>query len=220
MTDDRGRRILGAGGLYLVVTRPRIPHEELVAAAVARGVPIVQLREKDLPDDELLDLARALRRVTAGTSTLLIINDRPDVAAAVRADGVHVGRTDADPAAARRIVGAGIVGLSANAREELATAVRAGADYVGVGPVFPTATKPDAREPIGLEGLRELGALCPTLPVVAIGGLDRTTAPGAIEAGAAFVAVVSAVCRADDPIAALDDLLAAIAVARGTGARG
>lgn len=203
--------ILRRGGLYLVVTDPRVPHRTLASAAIERGVPVLQLREKDLPDGELVELARTLRYTTAETGTLLIINDRADVAAEVGADGVHVGRTDVDPLSARAIVGPNaLVGLSANTVDEIAAARAAGADYVGVGPIFPTATKPDARKPVGLEGLRAIAASGPRLPVVAIGGLDAGNAVDVLGAGADFVAVVSAVCLADDPVAALDELQATI----------
>lgn len=199
------------GGLYLVITEPKIPHGLLVAAAVERAVPVVQLREKRLDDRELVALARALVRATRGTDTLFVMNDRPDLAAEVGADGVHVGRTDADARDARRVVGAeAIVGVSANTPGEVEAAARAGADYVGVGPIYPTATKPDARAPIGTEGLRDVVVAASGLSTVAIGGITRSNAPAVIEAGADYVAVVSAICHADDPIAALNDLLGAL----------
>jgi len=212
MSRRPGRmEIIERGGLYLVLTEPRVPHAALASAAVERGVPVLQLREKDLPDRELVTLARTLRDITAETETLLIINDRADVAAEVGADGVHVGRTDLDPMSARAVVGPNaLLGLSANTVDEIAAARAAGADYVGVGPIFPTATKPDAREPVGLDGLRGIAASGPRLPVVAIGGLDGGNAVEVLEAGADFVAVVSAVCFAHDPVAALDELQASI----------
>ena len=208
MTAGARSRFAAAGGLYLVITEPAIPHVALVAAAVLRAVPAIQLREKHLPDRELAALARTLVEATRGTGTLLILNDRPDLAAAAGADGVHVGRGDADAASARRIVGEqAIVGVSANTPVEVEEAARAGADYVGVGPIFPTATKPDARAPIGAAGLRDAVRAAAGLPTVAIGGITRDRAPEVIEAGADYVAVVSAICHADDPVAALDDFL-------------
>ncbi len=203
--------IRSARGLYLVLSSPRVPHAALAAAAVERRVPVVQLREKSAGDEELVRLAGSLRRVTLGTGTLFIVNDRPDVAALVRADGVHVGSCDADPAAARRAVGSdAIVGVSVTSAEEAIGARAAGADYVGAGPVFATATKPDAAPPIGLTALAEIVAAVPDLPVVAIGGIIEGNAGAAADAGASLLAVVSAVCHAADPLAALDGLLAAI----------
>jgi thiamine-phosphate pyrophosphorylase len=204
-------RIAEGGGLYLVLSEPAGGHAALVEAAVERAVPMLQLREKGLSDDDLAELARALVLVTRGSDTLLIINDRPAVAAAVGADGVHVGRADADPESARGVVGPdAIVGASASTPEEIEAAARAGCDYVGAGPVYPTTTKPDARRPIGLDGVRAAAGAAGTLPIVAIGGITRGNAPGVLAAGADYVAVVSAICHADDPIAALDDFLGAI----------
>lgn len=202
---------MAASGLYLVITEPAIPHATLAAAAVARAVPVIQLREKHLPDEELGALARALVQATRGSETLFILNDRPDLAAAVGADGVHVGRDDTDAATARRIVGPdAIVGVSANTPDEIEAAVRAGADYVGVGPIYPTATKPDACPPIGTQGLLTVTHAAVALPTVAIGGITRANAPEVLEAGADYVAVVSAICHADDPVKALDAFLSAL----------
>ena len=209
-------RLAERGGLYLVITKPLVPHLSLAAAAVARSVPVIQLREKDLPDPELTALARSLAEATRGSDTLFIVNDRPDVAAAVGADGVHVGPSDADPASARLIVGPeAIVGVSGNTPRETALAVRAGADYVGAGPVYPTATKPDARRPIGVAGIRAIADAVPEVPLVAIGGLSADNAPAVLAAGADYAAVVSAICQARAPIETLDRFLAAISMRAG-----
>ncbi len=205
---------LTGSGLYLVITAPNVPHVELARAAVERGVPIIQLREKELPDPELLELAQALRDVTDGTRTRFIVNDRPDIARAVSADGVHIGRWDADAAIARRIVGPdAIVGLSVNTLAD-AVAVSADVDYFGVGPIFPTGTKADADDPVGVDRIVDIARAVPDIPVVAIGGLGVRNVAAVMAAGARFAAVISAVCFADDPIAAIDimqDALAATA---------
>jgi thiamine-phosphate diphosphorylase len=212
VADGPRRRLRERSGLYLIITEPKIDHATLVAAAVERAVPVIQLREKSAPDEELEALARRLSAATRGTETLFIVNDRPDLAAAVGADGVHVGRADTDAGTARDIVGPdAIVGVSANTPGEVDAARLAGADYVGAGPVYPTATKPDARAPIGLDGLRAVvGTTGRGLPVVAIGGITSATARAVLRAGADYVAVVSAICHADDPIAAMDEFLDAI----------
>ena len=211
MARGSRRRIAEGGGLYLVITEPAIDHAALVKAAVDRAVPVIQLREKRLPDRDLTDLARALAEATRGSDTLFIVNDRPDVAAAVGADGVHVGRGDVDAGSARRIVGPdAIVGVSANTPQEVEAARAADADYVGVGPIYPTPTKPDARPPIGLDGLLPVARAARGLSTVAIGGITAANAPGVLEAGADYVAVVSAICHADDPVAALDAFLETI----------
>ncbi len=206
----RPRERLAAGrGLYLIVTRPAIPHLDLVAAAVDMSVPVVQLREKELGDDELTALASDLAELTRGSDTLFIVNDRPDVARAARADGVHVGTGDAAPEEARRLLGEmAIVGMSGNTVGEARAAVAAGADYLGIGPIFPTATKPDARPPIGVDGLAIVTAEMPDLPTVAVGGIDLTNVASVVGAGADYVAVVSAICHTDDPVAAMEVFLA------------
>lgn len=204
-------RFAERSGLYLVITRPAIPHVSLVAAAVERSVPVVQLREKHLTDRDLKALARSLREATRGSETLFIVNDRPDVAAEVGADGVHIGRSDMDAASARLIIGPeAVVGVSGNTPEEAALAASAGADYVGAGPVYPTTTKADARRPIGVAGIRAIADAVPEMPLVAIGGLSVGSAPDVLAAGADYAAVVSAICHARAPIEAMDELLAAI----------
>ena len=199
------------GGLSLIVTAPAIPHEELVAAAVERAVPIVQLREKELPEGDLVSLAGRLVDLTRGSGTLFLINDRPDVAAAVGADGVHLGRSDARPEVARRLLGPDrIVGVSGNTPDEAIAARGAGADYIGVGPIFPTMTKPDARAPVGTGRIRIVADAVPQLPIVAVGGIDSGSVRSVIAAGADYAAIISAVCHAADPVAALDAFLDAL----------
>lgn len=209
MSAENKKDVFARGeGLYLILTAPTIPHEELAAAACERGVGALQLREKDVSDSELLELALALADVTKDTETLLIINDRPDIAAAAAADGVHLGRSDTSVATARSVLGEGaLIGLSTRTPDEAQEARSAGADYIGVGPVFPTDTKPDALSPIGLAGLRAVAGRVPGLPLVAIGGITSSNASGVLDAGARYLAVISDVCHADDPIAALDAFL-------------
>jgi thiamine-phosphate pyrophosphorylase len=195
-------------GLYLILTSPRLPHVDLARAAVERGVPAVQLREKSMPDDELLALAVSVRDVTRGTDTLFIVNDRPDIAASSGADGVHLGKDDTDVETARELMGPGtIVGVSTRLPDEAEAAERVGADYIGIGPVFRTGTKPDALAPVGLSGLAAVTERVPGLPGVAVGGIAAEKAAGVLAAGARYVAVISAICFADDPVAALDGFM-------------
>jgi len=205
------RMLRDGGGLYLIITRPAIHHVELVAAAVDLGVPIVQLREKEASEGELTKLASRLAAIARGSRTLFVVNDRPRVALLSGADGVHVGREDVSAESARRTLGDDlVVGVSGNTPEEADEALAAGADYLGVGPIFPTTTKPDARSPIGLDGLRRVVEARPELPTVAVGGIDLNRAPSVVAAGAKYVAVVSAVCHAPDPLGALRNLNAAL----------
>ncbi len=207
-------RFARSSGLYLIVTRPSIPHLELVTAAVDRGVPVIQLREKSLDDEALAKLASSLVEATRGSGTLMVVNDRPDIAVRIGADGAHVGAGDLAAGEARRILGHGaLLGVSGNTPEEARAALSAGADYVGVGPVFPTETKPDACRPVGVAAIRRVASAVPDLPIVAVGGIDAATASLVTEAGARYVAVVSAVCQSDDPVAAIDELMRALEAA-------
>ena len=205
-TASPKERLLGGRGLYLVLTSPVISHVELAAGACERGVRILQLREKHLANEELVRIAREIADVTRGTDTLFIVNDRPDIAAAAGADGVHLGRSDASISAARDLMGGdALVGLSTRTPDEAEAARIAGADYIGVGPVFPTVTKRDALAPIGLAGLSSVAGRVPELTRVAIGGITSAAAGAVLAAGAHYVAVISAVCHADDPLTAIDD---------------
>ncbi len=178
--------------------------EDVVAAAVRGGVTLVQLREKTLPDVEVVELARALKGLLGPAGVPLIINDRAEVARAAGADGVHLGQGDLDAGRAREILGPGaLIGVSAGTRAEAARVDKALADYVGVGPVYATPTKPDAGPPIGIAGLTSVLAALAPLPVVAIGGIGAQNAAEVMASGAADgIAVVSAICGADDPQAA------------------
>jgi len=190
------------------------PVLEVVGAAIEGGATVVQLREKEMDARGLVEAGRGIRELTRGRGVAFIVNDRVDVALAVDADGVHVGRDDLPVPAVRRIVGAGkIIGVSAGDVAEARQAEREGANYVGLGSIFGTQTKEDAGEPIGLEMVR-----CVTsgvnIPVVGIGGIKACNAGEVIRAGAAGVAVVTAVIGADDVAAAAGELLVAVKRAR------
>jgi len=193
--------------LYVLVTSSlaRGGPERAAQAAIRGGADCIQLREKEMPDGQLLALARDLRRLTREAGVLLIVNDRPDIAALVGADGVHVGQDDLPVAAARRILPPwGIVGLSTHNPTQLATAVEAGCDYIAVGPVFPTETK-DAGPVAGIAYLRR-GLADSPFPIVPIGGINADNVCRLVEAGAERVAVCSAVIAAEDPAAAAAEI--------------
>jgi thiamine-phosphate pyrophosphorylase len=173
--------------------------------ASAGGVEIVQLREKHLPDDELVSVANAARALCERLGTLLIVNDRPLVAREVGADGVHVGQDDMPVAEVRELVGPELlIGLSTHAPEEI-DAVDAGlVDYIGVGPIHETPTKP-ARPAVGLELIRYAAAHAP-VPFFAIGGIDPSSAPEVIDAGARRLCVLRAIVSAEDPEQAAREL--------------
>ena len=182
--------------------------EDVLGPALAGGVDIVQLRDKEASTDELLAAAAVARRLCDATGALLILNDRPDLVQAAGADGCHVGQDDMDVAAARALAGEGaIVGQSTHFPGEIDAATDA--DYIGVGPVHSTPTKP-GRPAVGLELVRFAAAFAP-VPFFAIGGIDGSNVEAVVEAGARRVAVVRAIAEAPDPRAAAAELRAAVA---------
>lgn len=183
-------------GVYFITDSKFGKHEELAKKALEMGVRIIQLREKKMKDRELIMTARRLRELTYSYDALLILNDRIDVAIASDADGVHLGQEDMPLETAREIFD-GIVGISAHSVEEAIKAWKA--DYLGAGPVFRTTTKEDVREPIGIEGVREIVSAT-NLPVFAIGGIKMDNVEKVLETGVSGVAVVSALVndRAND----------------------
>lgn len=190
---------------------------DVVAAAVAGGVSSVQLREKSLPTREFVERARALKILLAemGYGTPLIINDRLDVALACGADGIHVGQDDMPIDVIRQWFPAGIVGLSIESIKnvEMVAAQQLDIDYLGISPIFSTYTKLDAAAPIGIDGLLAIRRLT-KLPLVAIGGVNLENAASLLESGADGLAIVSAICSADDPERAARDFSAVIRSAK------
>jgi thiamine-phosphate pyrophosphorylase len=189
--------------LYLVApARPGLP--DLIEAAVAGGVDLVQVREKSLSDAALLGALEEAREVTRRLGIPLVVNDRPDLAVLAEADAVHVGQDDLPVDAVRRF---GLpVGLSTHAPAEIEAATDT--DYIGVGPVYATPTK-EGRPAVGLELVRYAAAHA-TQPWFAIGGIDRTNVEQVVAAGATRVAVVRAIADAPDPEAAARELRAAL----------
>jgi thiamine-phosphate diphosphorylase len=189
----------------------------ILAAVLAGGCRLVQLRDKRTPMAALYPIARALADACRRAGAFFIVNDRADLALAVGADGLHVGQDDLPAADARRILPAGtILGVSTHDRAQARRAVADGADYVAVGSVFPTGTKAGFQL-VGPELVRELRPEIP-VPLVGIGGITRDNAALVVAAGADAVAVISAVCAAADPEAAtrgLMDRLEAAAAGRG-----
>ena len=197
--------------LYLLVTASACVAgcEAVVRAALAAGVKIVQMREKTMPDRELVEHARRLREWTRETDALLIVNDRPDIAVLAEADGVHVGQNELSVRDARRIVGPDrLVGVSTHTIEQARQAVLDGADYLGVGPTFPSGTK-SFEAFAGLEFVRQVASEI-TLPWFAIGGIDASNLADVRSAGASRIAVSGAILTATDPRRAASELLAAL----------
>ncbi|GHV24401.1 thiamine-phosphate synthase [Spirochaetia bacterium] len=175
---------------------------EMVEAAIAGGVTIVQLRHKEASSRQLYEEALELRVLTKKANIPLIINDRLDIALAMNADGVHLGQSDLPVAAARQIADTlrphdkFIIGVSAHTAEEALAAERDGADYLGSGAVYPTGSKNDTTV-IGVEGLKTICAAV-KIPVIGIGGIGPQNAAAVLAAGAAGAAVISAILSAED----------------------
>lgn len=208
MDDSARRERLASSRLYLVLeARPhgRDPHP-LLEAALRGGVDIVQLRDKTLDDEALVAAAVPFRAACGAHDALFVLNDRPDLAEACGADGVHVGRSDVSVGDARRVVGVDrLIGLSASTVGELGDV--GGADYVGVT-AFATPTKEDAVA--GGPALLRAAAETLTIPWFAIGGVELSNVAEVAAAGAPGVAVVRAIRDADDPERAARQLRAAL----------
>jgi thiamine-phosphate pyrophosphorylase len=193
---------LRSGGLYVLLTQAHcgIPILEAARQVIRGGADVVQLREKQASDRQLVKLARELRRITGNAGVGFMVNDRPDVARLSGADGVHLGQTDMPVAAARKALAAGqIVGVSTHSIADVKRAVADGADYIGVGPIFPTATK-GYETGVGVKHLRE-AATAAQAPLVAIGGITAARVPevlAAVPGRRVMVAVCSAVLASAD----------------------
>lgn len=186
-------------GLYLVFTNPTVGYAECARAAVKAGVKIIQLRMKHVSREEIIEEARKLREITRGTDTAFIVNDDPEIAALVEADGVHVGQGDMSPSEVRRMYPSlKIVGLSTHNLEQVKASLSEPIDYIGVGPVYATPTKDIPDPTLGPDTAAEM-IRSSKVPAVAIGGLDLETVKPVLEKGAKNFAVVRAVCKSTDP---------------------
>ncbi len=202
-------RLREALRLYLVTDGPSLKDRtliDLVQSAVQGGVTCVQLREKHASSRDFYAQAVALMDLLAPLNIPLIINDRLDIALACGAHGVHLGQSDMPVHAARKLLPPGVfIGWSVETLEDVAHSATLPLDYLGVSPVFATPTKTDTATPWGLEGLQRIRAAT-DLPLVAIGGIQLHNATQVLQAGAHSLAVVSAICSADDPRAASQQL--------------
>lgn len=180
---------------------------DLLPELVQAGVDIIQLREKEMEAGDVVRLGEPLLAACRDAGVPLIVNDRPDVALALGADGVHLGQNDLPAAVARRILGPEvIVGRSTHAEEEVDAEVASDTrlDYIAVGPVRATPTKP-GRPGTGLDLVRYAAERIP-LPWFVTGGVDEETLPEVMEAGGRRVVVVRAIAEAPDPVAVAERL--------------
>ncbi|MEX0922906.1 MAG: thiamine phosphate synthase [Rhodovibrionaceae bacterium] len=188
--------------------------EDTLRAALAGGVTLLQLREKNAGSEQTVALGKRIKAILDPLGVPLIVNDDIEAARALGAAGVHLGQDDLPAAEARKLLGPdSIVGVSTGTPEEARRIDMSQVDYLGIGPVFATSTKADAGDAIGAEGIRAVLETAP-LRSVAIGGITAENAASCIAAGAEGVAVVSAICGAADPEAAARRLRAAVAGAR------
>ena len=186
---------------------------DVARAAAAGGATLVQLRDKNGDIPALLTLARRMKEALADTGVPLIINDRVDVALAIDADGTHVGQGDLPASEARALLGQrAILGLSHKTPQEVAESPVRMLSYAAIGGIFPTTSKEQGAS--GLDAFtdmaRQMRARAPALPIVGIAGITAENAASVIAAGANGVAVISAVCAADDPEAATHRLRAVV----------
>lgn len=197
-------------GIYLVTDQKACqgrPLESIILDAVKAGVSCVQLREKEIGTRLFLEKALALSSILKPAGIPLIINDRVDIALAAKADGVHLGQTDMPYEHARSLMGPkAVIGLSVETWEDVTNAQDLDVDYLGVSPVFSTPTKTNTKTPWDIGGLKKIREYS-RHPLVAIGGLDISNAKTVINAGADAIAVVSAICSANDSFDAAQQLV-------------
>lgn len=187
-----------------------LSHADQVARLIQGGAKLIQLREKHLPPRDFFLQAEAAIKVARAHKALIVINDRVDLALALKADGVHLGQDDLPVEAARAILGEkALIGYSTHNLAQALGARTLPIDYLAVGPIYGTSSKNDSEPTVGLESLLEIRGLVPDLPLVAIGGITAENVQTTLRAGASCVAVISAVLRnAAEISAAMGELIA------------
>ena len=184
--------------------------KRVVKKAVEGGVTMVQVREKHGDVCAFIERAQAVKDILKDTDVPLIINDRVDVALAVDADGVHLGQSDMPAIIARELIGPNkILGLSIENEEQLAEADSLPIDYIGLSAIFATPTKTNTKKHWGIDGLK-MALETTSLPIVAIGGINESNIPQLSATGVHGLALVSAICHAEDSKAASEYLLGLI----------
>lgn len=186
-------------GVYVILTKPVISHEDLARICVTMSVPMLQLREKHLPDREFIRIAFRLREITYGTQTKLVINDRPDIALLCEADYLHLGQDDMDIDDARRLVGDKIkIGLSTHNLLQAERALAKRPDYIAFGPIFSTNAKENPDPPTGTELLWQVVQMA-DVPVVAIGGIFPENIEQVLQTGVQCVAFIRHIAHSTNP---------------------
>lgn len=185
--------------LYVIISShlAKKPVLEILQDVIKGGADAVQLREKTMPDREFLIMAREFKKITTQSKTIFIVNDRAEIAKEVDADGLHIGQSDIDIHAARKMLGYDkIIGVSTHNILQARKAQQGGADYIGIGPVFFTATK-DYEPPVGLDCLKQINREI-VIPFVAIGAINLGNIHDVLYAGVKRVAICSAIICSDN----------------------
>jgi thiamine-phosphate pyrophosphorylase len=177
-------------GLYVIITKPVLAHQTIAEICVENKIKMLQLREKDIPDRDLLKIAKDVRNITNNTATKFVINDRPDIAKLCNADFVHLGQNDLDVTAAKKILKSNqAIGLSTHSLQQARAALQQNPDYIGFGPVFATPTKAIPDPVVGVSNLTKALKFS-LVPVVAIGGIFPENLEQVLQAGAKNIAMV------------------------------
>jgi len=183
------------------VSITNLPHIEQVRRLMTGGAAFIQLREKHASPKEFYEAAKEVMNFTRGTNVKIIVNDRVDIALAVKADGVHLGQDDLPPEYARKILGENaIIGFSTHNVAQAAVAVKFPIDYIAVGPVFATKTKSNPDPVMGLENLKKVREAIGDFPLVAIGGITSENARTVLQNGADSLALINSVLNPSDKI--------------------
>jgi len=183
-------------------------HAAQVRALASAGARFIQLREKELPDDQLYSEARSALEAAVDAGVTLIINDRVDLAIALNAPGVHLGQADLPPDSTRKLLGPeAIIGFSTHNIDQVREALKMPIDYLAFGPIYPTSTKDDPDPVTGIELLREVREIAESIPVVAIGGITRSNICDVLAAGAVSAAIIGDLYIDSDPAAAYSELI-------------
>lgn len=208
------KSILSDSRLYGIVDLGYVRPEEVestTAALLRGGIRILQLRAKGIAPATVEQLARRMQPLCREAGAIFVLNDYPDMAARIGADAVHVGQDAGPLAAVRDIVGPQmLIGRSTHSPEQALAAVAEGADYIGFGPLFPTCTKP-GRPSIGLQDIAAVQEKLGDFPMFCIGGINGTTLPSVLQAGARRVVIVSWLLQQPAPAAAARDIISRLA---------
>ncbi|BBO16867.1 thiamine phosphate synthase [Candidatus Brocadia pituitae] len=187
--------------LYVIISSNLMKKslEEVLQDVIEGGADAIQLREKTMSDHEFLIIARQVRKVTAQSKTVFIVNDRVEIARKADADGLHIGQSDIDITTARNILGHNkIIGVSTHTISQARRAQQSGADYIGAGPVFSTATK-SYEPPVGLDYVQQVKKEI-TIPFVAVGGINIGNVQEVLHAGGRRIAICSAIICSENII--------------------